>query len=268
VEMYDHEELGDKIITLDHEIKNAQDVIARYQHKDKAENRSQDPADPEKTYQDALATLHSKQDQLEALQKSVGADHDPQRAGYFHLDAPAFTNEQALRLNRPEWTVLNSGFDEEFKGQRVKPSDKLLWLGAKGGPWEIELKIPQKHVGHVLKAFHGDHNKELDVEFLLRTDPSRKYIGKLRLDKMANEALSNKEDKDEAEPSVLAYVRIDNEGIDDPHRKIDAAYLLPREMLLPSAEVHAKVCCDDHPMGYSLFYGVFEFLYEKVVFFF
>jgi hypothetical protein len=32
--------------------------------------------------------------------------------------------------------------------------------------------------------------------------------------------------------------------------------------------VVAKVRCGDHAMGYSLFYGVWEFIYEKVVFFF
>jgi hypothetical protein len=33
-------------------------------------------------------------------------------------------------------------------------------------------------------------------------------------------------------------------------------------------EVVAKVRCGNHAMGYSLFYGVWEFFYEKVVFFF
>jgi len=28
-------------------------------------------------------------------------------------------------------------------------------------------------------------------------------------------------------------------------------------------EVHAKVRCGNRAMGYSLFYGVWEFLYEK-----
>ena len=171
-----------------------------------------------------------------------------------------------MRLNRKQWTVLNSNFKEELTNVTVKPSDKLLWLGAKDGPWEIELRIPQKHIGQVLQSFHGDHNKELEVDFLLRSDPARKFKGKLRLDKIAGEALSNKEDKDEAEPVVLAYVRIDNDDPDLP--KIDGASVLPPEMLLSGTEVHAKICCDSHPMGYSLFYGVFEFVYEKVVFFF
>ena len=32
--------------------------------------------------------------------------------------------------------------------------------------------------------------------------------------------------------------------------------------------VRAKIVCGDYAAGYSLFYGVWEFLYEKVVFFF
>ncbi len=224
-----------------------------------------------KTCRTPSRSFEGKRKALEALLKSVDADHGLDRAGYFFLKAPTFTNEQTLRLNgnEREWTVLNSSFKEELTNVTVKPSDKILWLGAKGGPWEIELKIPQKHLGHVLEAFHGDHKKELDVEFLLRSDPSRKFIGKLRLDKIGSEALSNKEDKDEAEPSVLAYVRIDNDGVNptDPNY-IDKGSMLPPEMLLSGVEVHAKICCDNHPMGVSLFYGVFEFLYEKVVFFF
>ena len=268
VEMYDFPDLGQKIIALRQEITNAENEKELDENKEKRDLKPEERSALEKNLQGANATISGKRQELDELLKSANADHGLNRAGYFYMQAPAFTNEQAMGLSRREWTVLNSSFDQDLKGVTVKPSDKLLWLGAKDGPWEIELKIPQKHIGHVLQAFHGDHNKELNVEFLLRSDPSRKFIGKLRLDRMANEALSNKEDKDEAEPSVLAYVRIDNDGVDDPARKIDAASLLPPEMLLPSTEIHAKICCDDHPMGYSLFYGVFEFLYEKVVFFF
>ena len=38
--------------------------------------------------------------------------------------------------------------------------------------------------------------------------------------------------------------------------------------LLTSSGVKAKIYCGDHAAGYSLFYGVWEFLYEKVVFWF
>jgi hypothetical protein len=31
-------------------------------------------------------------------------------------------------------------------------------------------------------------------------------------------------------------------------------------------EVHVRILCGDEPMGYSLFHGVYEWFYEKVVF--
>ena len=43
---------------------------------------------------------------------------------------------------------------------------------------------------------------------------------------------------------------------------------LPEGNRVAGTEVHGKVRCGNHPMGYSLFYGLWEFLYEKVVFFF
>ena len=198
---------------------NAERQLASLKSKESKELSQKERSDLTRDIEVADATARSKGEALEALIKSVDADRAADRAGFFFLKAPAFTNEQALRLNRKEWTVLNSNFKEELTNVTVKPSDKLLWLGAKDGPWEIEMKIPQKHIGQVLQSFHGDHNKELDVDFLLRSDPARKFKGKLRLDKIAGEALSNKEDKDESEPVVLAYVRIDNDDPDLP--KID-----------------------------------------------
>jgi hypothetical protein len=290
-EMYDFPDLGQKILTLHQQIENLE---ARIRAHDPSKNvRDESPSDRAtrmRDYNSDVAERAGKGEELEKLMRSVNADRAPDRAGTFSLVAPLFTNEQAQLLarrgGRREWTVLNTDFKNEFTNETVKPSDKLLWLGAKEGPWEIELKIPQKHLGHVLEAFlmrdkYGnlikdkngqnvsDHNKELNVEFLLRTDPSRKFLGKLKLDKIANEALSNKEDKDEAEPSVLAYVRIDNDDV-DPNSPgyIPPGSVLPREMLIGATEVHAKIDCGDAAMGYSLFYGVFEFLYEKVVFFF
>ena len=171
-----------------------------------------------------------------------------------------------LRLNRKEWTVLNSNFKEELTNVTVKPSDKLLWLGAKDGPWEIEMKIPQKHIGQVLQSFHGDHNEGAGRRFPAAQRPDAQVQRQAAAGQDRRRSPVNKEDKDEAEPVVLAYVRIDNDDPDLP--KIDDGSLLPPEMLLPRHRSPRQDLLRHHPMGYSLFYGVFEFLYEKVVFFF
>jgi hypothetical protein len=191
----------------------------------------------------------------------------------FSIRAPQFTpQEAALLRGRREWTILNTTFKEEMTNRTVRPSDPILRLGAKNGPWEIEMKIPQKHIGQVMLALERlrqDGQPEvLDVDFLLKSDPTKKFLGKLHRDKIAGEANVSRDEAAasataEAEPVVVAYVRI--EPIDED---IPVDRRVPPELLLSGTEVHAKVRCGDRAMGYSLFYGVWEFLFEKVVFWF
>src|SRR5262249_34518842 len=127
-------------------------------------------------------------------------------------------------------------------------------------------KIPQKHIGQVLQAFKSpdqDPNEELDVDLILRSAPTRTFRGKLARRDIGGEATPNRDENNEAEPVVLAYVRIEGKGI-DPAKSLAEQ----KNLLVTGTEVVAKVRCGDHAMGYSLFYGVWEFFYEKVVFFF
>ncbi len=209
--------------------------------------------------------LENKDREITELIQRTEADRRRERLGHFSLLAPTLTQQEKDVLEgthaNHEWTVLNGNFREEWTGREAKPSDAILRLGAKDGPWEIELKVPQKHIGQVLRAYERLSVEELDVDFLVRSDPTRVFKGKLARARIAGEANPNRDEKDEAEPVVLAFVRVSGPGI-----KADDA--LPRELLLSGADVHAKVRCGNHQMGYSLFYGVWEFLYEKVVFWF
>lgn len=159
-------------------------------------------------------------------------------------------------------TVLNWDFRENLTNRQVKPSDPLIRVGDKTGRWEIELKIPHKHVGQVLMAFPADDpDAELDVDILLLSAPTRTFKGKLSRKQVGGEATPNKDDPADAEPVLLASVRLDGPDIDEE-------YQVPPELLVPGTEVHAKVRCGKRRLGYSLFYGVWEFFFEKVVFFF
>jgi hypothetical protein len=209
----------------------------------------------------------NKAQEIDQYLRRTNAHRDKERLGepgwVFDLLAPKFTEAQ-IRKGLPEpplWTVLSGNFRDEYTNRFVQASEQLLRLGAKEGPWEIELKIPQKHIGQVKAAFTRENTNVLDVDFLLRSDPTRTWRGKLDRDRIAGQTTPNKDDNNEPEPYVLAYVRIDGPDI-------DPAYQLPRESLVSDTDVHAKVRCGNHRLGYSLFYGVWEFLYEKVVFFF
>jgi hypothetical protein len=185
----------------------------------------------------------------------------PGRLGQFALLAPFMTSEERRIVDRARWTVLsNTNFKSEFEGKEVKPSEPILQLGAREGPWEIELKIPQKHIGQILRAYDRLKVDTLDVDFILLTETTTKYKGKLDRGRIAGEAIPNKDDNNESEPVVYAYVRVEGDDIDPDYR-------VSRQQLVAATEVKGKVRCGDCRAGYSLFYGVWEFLYEKVWFF-
>jgi hypothetical protein len=218
---------------------------------------SADAARKEKQLINMMTVLHAVSDRAEDKFK-------------FYALAPKFTDAERAEAQKrgvqPEWTILNSNFKEDFLNRTVRPSDPVLRLGAKNGPWELEIKIPQKHLGQVLLAFEREKTDVLDVDFLLLSDPTRVFCGKLHRGKIAGEARPSQDEAlasstSEAEPVALAYVTIAGDGI-DPDQQV------PPELLLSGVEVHAKVRCGNRAMGYSVFHGVWEFLFEKVVFFF
>lgn len=189
-----------------------------------------------------------KRKELQTMAERTHADLS--RPGHFWVRSPQ------------PGTVLNWDFRENLTNRQVKPSDPLIRVGDKTGAWEIELKIPHKHVGQVLRAFPADDpDAELDVDILLLSAPTRTFKGKLTRKQVGGEATPNKDDPTDAEPVLLASVRLDGPDIDEEDR-------VPPELLVPGTEVHAKVRCGKRRLGYSLFYGVWEFFFEKVVFFF
>jgi hypothetical protein len=209
---------------------------------------------------------NSKLGQLNALVNRTGFIPRGPKAGFFTLRAPDFSDEDKALVTRPEWTILDSKFKEEWRGRLATPADPILHLGAKNGPWGLMLEIPHKNVGQILDAMHrlraeGKEDPVLDVEFLLRTKSTEQFTGRLKYSQIAGKATPSRNENDEPAPVVLAWVTIDDKDIPEDYR-------LPENLLLSGAQVKAKVCCGQHRLGYALFHGVWEFFYEKVVFFF
>lgn len=241
-------QMGIKIIQLQNEINGAEkeiDALARLmQNAPNEAERARHAKD--KTEKEAVRDR--KRDELRTLQERINAVAD--QPGFFWVKSPI------------GGTVLNWDFREQLTNRYIKPSDPLLRIGDKARTWEIELKIPQKHIGQVLRAYEGRAAAaELDVDLLLLTTPTRVFKGKLARHKIAAEATPNRDDQNESEPVVLASVRIDGPDIPEAER-------IPRDLLVSGAEVHSKIRCGNRAMGYSLFYGLWEWFYEKVVFFF
>jgi hypothetical protein len=243
-------ELAKEILQLKQEIYTAENVMKHGNRPNREDGQDQAVA---KEITEAKLTQEIKSQALETL---LNRTHSLSMPGDFAVKAPM------------SGIVLSSDFRELLTNRYVKPNEPLLRIGytdiknPKVSDWEIELKIPQKHIGQVLQAFRDRGPKEeLDVDILLVSYPTRTFKGKLLKSKVALQANANRDANNEPEPVVLAWVRIS--GSDIP-----SEYQVTPEQLLTGSEVHARVRCGNRAMGYSLFYGVWEFIYEKVVFFF
>jgi hypothetical protein len=206
------------------------------------------------------ATMKSYENQLRELKDKNHVIDGPRR-GMYAVMSPSFdvAANTVLRGQNPQWTVLDPpGFEEALRNKHVRRSEPLLRLGNRNGTWEIQLKIPQKHIGQVLQAFPPNNpNAELEVDLLVASDPNHTYKGRLARKDVAYDATPDKDEHNESEPVVVSYVRVSGEGIPPG----DA---IPENLLLSGVEVRTRIRCGNHAMGYSLFYGVWDFLYEKM----
>jgi hypothetical protein len=195
------------------------------------------------------------------------------KPGHFYVKSPRFTAPDNVRrqryrqLNsldlsrRGEWTVLTPELHEHLAGKTFDPSTPLMRLGDEESGWEVEAKLPQKHLHQIMSAYKRLNVKTLEVDLLVRSDPTRTFKGRLHYNRIGGEASPVKDDNNEAEPVLTAYISIDDADIPEDQR-------IPRELLITGTEVLLKVRCGDAALGYSLFYGVWEFFCEKVLFFF
>jgi hypothetical protein len=207
---------------------------------------------------------------MDGLDRQYNGGRPAYRPGWFRAFAPEFDPTKGRPVGTSHWTVLSDDRREGLLGKTVKPEQELLRLGNLQGPWQIELKIPQRNIGQILRAFAdpeyskveaGTGKQYLDVDVLLASLPDQSYLGRLYRSDVSAQAVPNKTDQDEAEPVVTAYVKL---NLDDfpADRRID-----PKQFTT-GLEVRTRVRCGDHALGYSMFHGVWEWFYEKVVFFF
>ena len=212
-------------------------------------------------------TLLAKQKELLVLRSQYNLDQS--RPGIFYALAPNFDTEVIRDARMPSWRALSSDNRSDLTNRTIRMNEPTMRLGHTDGDWRVELKIPQQGIGHVKNAFatdgkyHVDTNdkKYLDVDVLLRSDPNRSYPGRLYEEDLAAEAIPNRDDHNESQPIVVAYVRVNLKGY-TPEQ------MIPREQFVAGVEASTRIRCGNHAMGYSLFHGVYEWFYEKVVFFF
>jgi hypothetical protein len=196
---------------------------------------------------------------------------NPESNGHFFVLSPKFTAVENVRRDRYRmehgldrtkpgmWTMLSTDQREQLVGKRIDPSTPLMRIGDLESGFEVELRIPQKHVYQIEAAFKRLGVDELDVDLKVRSEPTRTFKGKLPLRRMGGEAAAERDDNNEPEPVVIAYVMLDHKDIAPEDR-------VPEDLRKTGIEVLTKIRCGEARLGYTLFYGVWEFICEKILF--
>ena len=139
------------------------------------------------------------------------------------------------------WDLIRS-----LESRPVRQGQLLMQVVDPTGPWQLELRIPDRQVRHVLaaQAAAKDENK-LSVRFLFRMSPKTTYSATLDDVNLATDL-----DQD-GELSTLAKVTLNPKDIPD---------------LRPGSSVIAKIKCGRRSLGYVWLRELLEFLQTRVLF--
>ncbi len=137
------------------------------------------------------------------------------------------------------WDLIRS-----LEARPVRQGQLLMQVVDTHGPWQIELRIPDRFVRHVLAA-QAQAKDGLNVRFLFRMAPNTTYSAKLTTLSMATDL-----DQD-GELSTLAIVPLHQSDIPD---------------LRPGSSVIARIHCGRRSIGYVWLREFIEFMQTRVLF--
>jgi multidrug efflux pump subunit AcrA (membrane-fusion protein) len=140
--------------------------------------------------------------------------------------------------------VLTWDVEHLLRGRPVKRGQALLTVADTGGPWKIELHVPDKHAGHVQNA-RQSLGPELEIEYFLATDPVALYSSRI-----AEMALATEMDQHN-EPAVRVTANVAPQDI-----------LQPR----PRAAVVARIHCGRRPLLYVWLHDAIDSIRRLLLF--
>ncbi|HEV3385950.1 MAG TPA: hypothetical protein VG097_14120, partial [Gemmata sp.] len=197
-------------------------------------------------YETDLAVAYLSREAAQAEIEALNLQYNgvPDHPGNFRAIAPPFNPKLARPHNVSKWTVLNDDRRENLLGRSMRPHEELLRVGNLRGAWQIEMKVPQRNIGQIMKAFTDPdlHKVDaagkpyLDVDVLLSSQAETSYAGRLYREDIAAQAVPNKNEHDENEPVVTAYVKL---NLDD----FPPDELIPVDQLVTGLEVRTRIRC-------------------------
>ncbi len=158
-----------------------------------------------------------------------------------------------LYVQRREQLTITSPIDGQVVTWQIR--DRLMYRPVGKGQavltvvdptdaWELEVHLPQRRVGHMMRAAAAADDP-LIVTFSLATHPGEEFTGNVTEIGQVAQSL------DQEEPTVLVRVAIDKADLPE---------------LRPGASVTARVVCGTRSLGYVWLHDVLEFIQSQVLF--
>lgn len=141
--------------------------------------------------------------------------------------------------------VMTWNVDEELLKRPVPLGRLMMEVADTDGPWRLELQVPDRRVGHLLRAVENSEDA-LTVEFVIAAQPNARYFGKLEGFSLATSTSQE----------LGSFVKV--------NVALDASTI---QLLQNSTEVSAKIHCGQAPLGYVWLHDIFEFVEKKIFFF-
>lgn len=151
----------------------------------------------------------------------------------------------ALTLRSPiAGTVLTWDIAQHLSARPVERGQSLLTIGETSGPWIVEVRVADKNAGHMLRARQA-LRPELDVDFLLASDPGRTHRGQVR------EVSINSEAGEQGSGSLRVVVAFDRDQLEQPR---------------PGATAIPRIRCGQQPLGYVWLHDLIDAIRTRLLF--
>tara|TARA_R110002096_G_scaffold345359_1_gene538823 strand:+ start:129 stop:953 length:825 start_codon:yes stop_codon:yes gene_type:complete len=153
--------------------------------------------------------------------------------------------KQRLEIRSPlDGRVLTWDAEQLLQARPVRQGQALLTVANLNGPWRVELHVSEEDVGYLIAA-QDELGAELPVSFLLESDPSVTYTGRL-------ETTSLSTSFDEWDAAGMAVTIVIDEGQHIPLR--------------PGARVRAKIAGGERSLAFVCLHDLYAAVQRWLLF--
>ena len=147
--------------------------------------------------------------------------------------------------------VVTWNLENRLKNRPLRRGEQVLEIADLSSPWQLELQMPEKRIGHVLEYQRELEAKgeKLQVTFVFASMPDKSYKGEV------TSIHERAEVRGDAGNTVLIKVQLLN----------------PEDLpvdLRPGVSVSAKIYCGKKPVGYVMFHEAIAYLQKTILFWF